>query len=354
MSQRSSRWATLALAAASTLATLAMLEVAVRVGIAAGVAALRSPDLYADSSTDDDWWKLHHRWGGKFGVPERAMVDPLLGWAPPRTRTNPLGIVRDEPYTVERRPPIYLFYGDSFVKGLTPNPDKVPQRLESRLGGPVVYNYGVGGYGVDQIYLRYRESIAQFDDPTVIVGVMTDDVDRCILRVRSGQKPYFEIEDGALVLHGTPIDPDPNAWLAAHPPSIRSYLAAMVRRAIYRIEAGDHPTEQRYKRAEKERIGTRIIEELVADVRGRGLPLLFVLFYPRYELDHVGWRETLLRDVMARQGVPYVDMKELFLAEAQRRGVPPESFFDGGHPNAAGNDIVAAALAERLRAGPPG
>jgi len=137
--------------------------------------------------------------------------------------------------------------------------------------------------------------------------------------------------------------------LARHPPSIRSYLAALVMRRVHALGARI-PNEGPYGREAKERIARRILEEVVAEARRRDLPLELVFFFPRYELDHVGWRETFLKTEAERLGVPYLDTKELYLAEARRRGVQPDAFFDGGHPNALGNELVAAALAERLRA----
>jgi hypothetical protein len=89
----------------------------------------------------------------------------------------------------------------------------------------------------------------------------------------------------------------------------------------------------------------------VREARARELPLLFVYFYPRYELAGEGWRERFLREEAARLSLDVFDSKQLFLAEAERRRVSPLAFYEGGHPNALGNDLVAAALAERLRAG---
>lgn len=324
------------------------LELALRVGIRANVEALRDPSLYADATTDDDWWKLHHLWGGRFEPPSPQQVDSLLGWAPPVTPGNPLGIVRAEPYRVDFEQPAILFYGDSFVRGMTSLPERIPQRLEMHLNGPPVYNYGVGGYGLDQIYLRFRRSHGRFENARVVFGILTDDIDRCVLRVRSGPKPYFEIDGEALVLRGTPIGSDVRAWLDEHPPEIRSYLAALVRRALQIARSGGRPIEGPYGQEEKRRIAARIIEEVVAEARRAQLPLLVVLFYARYEFGYVGWRERFLTNELERRGVPYLDTKEILLAEASRRGVPPVSFYDGGHPNAVGNDLIAAALADRL------
>jgi hypothetical protein len=171
-----------------------------------------------------------------------------------------------------------------------------------------------------------------------------------VLRVRSGPKPYFEIEDDALALRGTPIARDPRAWLAENPPAIRSYVAALVRRALQIARSGGRTTEGPYRRDEKRRIAARILAEVVQDARRAQHPLLVVIFYPRYELGYVGWRETFLKEALRQHGVEFLDTKEVFLAEASRRGVSPVSFYDGGHPNALGNDLIAAALVERLGA----
>ena len=62
----------------------------------------------------------------------------------------------------------------------------------------------------------------------MVFSLMPHDLDRSVLSVRIGQKPYFELVDGRLELRGVPVEPSAEAYFANHPPRIRSYLWAML------------------------------------------------------------------------------------------------------------------------------
>jgi hypothetical protein len=82
----------------------------------------------------------------------------------------------------------------------------------------------VSEYGVDQMALLMRKSIDGFTNPFVIVGILTEDLDRSILNFRIGQKPRFEVQGDGLRSVGDKIEPSTKAYLATHPPQISSYL----------------------------------------------------------------------------------------------------------------------------------
>ena len=250
-----------------------------RIAIHFDLAHLRTPDLYADDLTDDDYWKLHYRWVPQYHhVPAAGFSHPLLGWAPPETPDNPLGAITAAPSVPDFGAPALLFYGDSFVRGETPMPARIPQQLGGYFPGVAVYNLGVGGYGIDQTFLRFEQSYRRFVRPIVLFGILTEDLDRAVLSVRSGQKPRFVVAGDRLVLPSEPIAADQPTWLAAHPPEVWSYFLAMIVRRV-RLIAGGRRLGVQSKRAEKEAIATRILANVVSECRESGTPLVFVLFY---------------------------------------------------------------------------
>ena len=85
-------------------------------------------------------------------------------------------------------------------------------------------NYGTGGYGVDQISLLMRNSAIHYDRPFIVFSFLTMDLDRAILKVRTGQKPYFERSGDSLALKGVPLYTDPDSFFVENPPQIWSYL----------------------------------------------------------------------------------------------------------------------------------
>jgi hypothetical protein len=332
--------------------TPAIGELALRGGIALGSDRLRDPGLYADPYADDDYWKLQHRWGFKDNLQQAGTVHPSLGWAPRVTERNPLGILVELPYEVDFAEECILFFGDSFVAGRGPLPERLPQQLGDLVDVPV-YNYGVAGYGVDQIFLRFREAHPHFERPTILFGILTTDLDRSLLSIRTGQKPRFELRDDALELVGLPIHPDPRAFLALHPPGVRSYFAALALRQARLWAGGGDGTEIAYRRDEKQELNRRLLEATVDEAARRELPLLFVLFYDAYDLEKSGWREAFLRAEMERLGAAYLDTKELMVRRAAERSVPWADFYrvTDAHLSAFGNRAIAEALALEWKRG---
>ncbi|MCA9926725.1 MAG: hypothetical protein KC421_30365, partial [Anaerolineales bacterium] len=144
----------------SILFTILLVEGGLRLAIAADIPYFRNPALYTYPFTDD-YWKLLYRWDGRAtdGTSENVNPDPFLGWTPRTTSENPLGLMGQEPYVPDLDGDVVLFYGDSFVAGKTENAaDNVPNQLAQHITADAVYNFGVSNYGVDQIYLRFRET----------------------------------------------------------------------------------------------------------------------------------------------------------------------------------------------------
>src|SRR3990167_3141476 len=139
----------------------------------------------------------------------RIIYDPDLGWSHrPNSRAeegfyqyNSVGI-RSEPREYDRYPPprtlrIALF-GDSFTHCY-----EVPFRyswgymLEQELrraGYRVeVLNFGVGGYGMDQAFLRWRRDGRPFHPHIVLFGFMAENAKRNVNMIRMIYNPISEL-----------------------------------------------------------------------------------------------------------------------------------------------------------------
>ena len=322
-------------------------ECLIRGAIALGVPAFRNPGLYADALSDDDYWKLQFLWSERPENP-RVVQDPILGWAPRETPENPLGVIADKPYRINLEQPAILFYGDSFVDSPVGPPNTIPDLLARQESSIPVYNYGVQGYGVDQIFLRFQESHEQFEHPYILLGIMTSDLDRCVLKFRGAPKPYFVVQDGQLVLQGTPITATRSEWVRDHGVHIWSYLYSFVDMRI-RLHQPGNLREASGKQKTKEKINSLLLKDLVDYCHAHDLPLKFVLFYDPEELTETGWREEFLRDQLRQLHADYVDTKPLLIERARQKGVDIWSFYRADHHlNARGNQIVARSVAEAL------
>jgi hypothetical protein len=134
--------------------------------------------------------------------------------------------------------------------------------------------------------------------------------------------------------------------LEQNPPQIKSYLLAFIVRKLRSIRGGDID----YRRVEIERVNALIIREVVREARAADLPLLFVIFCAQWELHTSDWRETFLKEQLARWSVPYVDTKEVLLHAARSESAKVSNYYYpvNGHLNERGNKVIAEQIAGRL------
>jgi len=340
---------------------LGMMEIGLRLAISDvfKVSKLRQPRLYTDPWLDDDYYKLTFLWERRHDgkdEPEPGLVrydvDPLLGWAPKPTKENPLGIVTDMPYNADESGPSILFFGDSMVDGPEPIPNKLPQLLGQLVHGRKVLNYGVNGYGVDQIYLRFLETGKKYHDPIVLVGILDRDLDRTILSFRGGQKPVLSIENGELHVGNLPIL-DPAEYLRRNPVTIHSYLLRFIllrarplggEGLVNRVLGYDQRQELLL------RLNRRILEALKEQATSSRMHLYVVLFYAEADMSEKNWREVFLKDSLGELGLPYFDTKTYLLSLIAARGGTIHDYYSPqtGHPNRAGNLAFAQGIAAWL------
>ena len=182
---------------AMTIATLAVLEVVLRVA---------------------DFRELRE------GVSERSLsyqYNSELGWVPipnsssvvTNARTihakhNSLGL-RDDEFSLDTKPTI-LFLGDSFVWGLDAEAnERFTDLLKPKIPDYKILAAGVSGYGTDQEYLLLKRLWPKVK-PAVVVLIFCTQNDRLDnstnIRYEGYLKPYFETAaDGSLVARGQPV-----------------------------------------------------------------------------------------------------------------------------------------------------
>lgn len=309
---------------------------------------LRQPHLYADPHTDVEHWKL--AWVLGHGAATRpAVPDPLLGWSSSSfdAEGRHAGVSPDDP----RRP--VLLFGDSFAACTTPAVDCFQGLLaESDLGDELVLvNYGVGGYGLDQIYLLLREALPHWAarDPVVVVALFVDDdLDRARFAFRDWPKPRFRLEGEELVLE-PPAAPDNAAWLAEHPLRIRSYLYRWIARALA------DPGPARTTDGAHERLCEALLRGIRDELAARGLDAFFLLFVGERALELGCWSETFLRRELAALGLPFQEARADLEADALATGRERGDYFvergpDAGHYDALGNEVAFRALRRGLEA----
>lgn len=127
--------------------------------------------------------------------------DPILGWPstkPGEKDRDPRGSRLIPAYPdPDRFPSCISLYGDSFTFGQEVDHEHAWSNVLSRLEHCRVANYGVGGYGTDQAYLRFKVNRSD-ESPIVVLGLYSENIMRNVnqfrnvyYRTRYGLKPSF-------------------------------------------------------------------------------------------------------------------------------------------------------------------
>ncbi len=315
------------------------------------MAPWRDPLLYADGDSSDDYWLLRVR----FGAPPAPRNDRLLGYVKPDI--TPGTYTHRQAVNLQGRTPV-LLYGDSFAGCATPPADCFEGLFNADPRFADTYyllNYGVGAYGLDQIALLYRNSVDHFEEPIVIFSFLDGDMDRGVLSLREGQKPYFEIEDGRLQLRGLPIEMEQQRFFDRQRPRITCYVGNLVIRRLFSHLAGSNSPLDRTRQT-KQDLTRAILEEVAADLKHRKLRYVFLVFEGLHRTGQrpLNWRIRFLEEFFAERRLPHI-----WTRAALEEAVPPESFRvtefiiseQNHHPNRRANAVIAARLREWLETG---
>lgn len=318
------------------------------------------------------------------------IYDPDLGWSqrPHAARHNSAGFISSEPAVPMEPSPGRLriaVFGGSYTQGST---DQAWWRvLEDELnshGLPAeVLNFGVGGYGMDQAYLRWKRDGAPYRPQIVIFGFcagnsydnlnlirMIKDPDTSI----PFTKPRFVLEGEDLRLLNSPT-PAPSAMVAitAHPEawplSARDFfwvprdfqmtwwrhsLLAALAEAKFSAKSRAHSPENFYQMTgEPAQLALRITAKFQAEVQAAGSA--FLVAHLPYITELEAWKakgrfphEELYAAVKSR--APVIAPEQAMLAACGER--PPRSFFSDGHYTDEFQAVVGKEIAAFLRTHP--
>ncbi len=191
--------------------------------------ALGSDEFRGGIALDSDAaWRLH--WVNNVrNEPEDVYArfddhHPIRGWTPKaglrdieirqhgriwKLSTNSHGLRGKVEYAPRSDKLRIAVYGDSFTFGeeVDDNETYVHQ-LQKFLPRSEAMNFGVHGYGHDQIYLYMQETLREYDPDIVVLGYVRDDARRNMRQFRDFAKPKLVVDarspDG-LRLVGTPV-----------------------------------------------------------------------------------------------------------------------------------------------------
>ncbi|MCB1737508.1 MAG: hypothetical protein KDI42_05240 [Gammaproteobacteria bacterium] len=318
-------------------------------------------------------------------------LDPDLGWAIKPNgasglyQANSIGMRRSGEVSPQLDEGMHRLsaFGDSFTHAdQVGNEDTWESALEHQDPTLEVLNFGVGGYGVDQAFLRYQKMGRTYPAEMVLIGFMSENIYRHVNRFRPFYarntgivmgKPRFVSRDGALTVLPNPL-PDTEAYRA---------LLSDTDASLARLGEQDHFYQHRYHRSawdwspsvrlyrllsyelgpgnarqqiigehgyvegsEALRVTSELLQSFAAQVRSDGAKPL-VLVFPN-QADVVRFRAQGTRtyqrllDDLTRRGIDHVDLMPAF------EGEPIDKVFER-HYTAYGNALVAKYLLPKLK-----
>lgn len=328
--------------------------------------------------------------------PRLMRLDSALGWryaagyAGERDHTNAQGLRASREYAPA--PPAGVLrvaaFGDSFVYGNEVDDASAwPAQLEASAPGLEVLNHGVGGYGLDQAYLRYLAEGARLSPHVVLIAFDVDDMGRLVnvyrrflsTRELPVFKPRFHLGgDGGLVLRPNPMRSEsdyralvrePRAVLA-HGADDGWYAPLIYDNPVYDWSATVRLVTSVWLRARHRYVDPRrtyvrgalnpaapafalqvaVFEAFAAAVRAAGAAPVIVFLPDRGSIARVaaGGAPTYapLADRMRERGATVLDAGTAFPAG----GPQADWFMPGGHYSPEGNRLVALWLRDRIQA----
>jgi len=361
----------------------------------AGVRAPRASAILHDQTTRAMAYLTGQQTGRARGATE---LDPLLGWHYRASYANGGDQINTQrvrslhayaPHSAAGVVRVAAF-GDSFVYGNEVDTKDAWTSIAEQLYPDLeILNYGVGGYGDDQAYLRYVRDGRDLSPSVVILAFMADDLRRLTNVYRrfiddrelALTKPrFFLARNGTLTLQLPPLrDSSDMAQLARNPRMALRFgdhdqwyespvyldplydYSATVRLVttfgirVYnrfidrnRLLSGDefNPSSEAF------RLQLAIASRFVLEAQQAGQTPLLLMLPDRVSVQQsrTGRRPVYagLVDSLRGRGLPVADLTSAFLGEGNR--VDPSGWFAaGGHYSPRGNAIIARAVGREIR-----
>lgn len=264
---------------------------------------------------------------------------PFLGWT---GKFNPENLNHNDSAKVKGKRPILLF-GDSFVfceDGITCFEDYI--NGDSTLNKNYwLLNYGARGYGVDQMSVLFDSLIDKFNNPFVVFSIMPDDINRNLLSIRTGQKPFYQLHKDSLILKGIPIDSVPAHFFNHNPPEIKSYLLNRFLYSNLNIWKKNYGLDHRV-REKVIRLNSAILHKVTDKIKSKNLDCVFLIYQSLWSGDG-NWRTNYLEGFFRDYGLNYFVSSSLIEKDSSIYSGNDDNYYikGNGHPTAHYNKIVS-------------
>lgn len=321
-----------------------MLECMMRVGASFDVRLLSNPTYLINPACGETYSRLMR---SRETPTITEAYDAEVGWKRLPKPGNPDGLIW--PFAIDERPKVW-FFGDSFMAGVVAPRASVPAIFEAARPERQALNHSVSGYGVDQIWLRYRKASPNIPAGSpVFIGILPVDLDRSVLAYFWGYKPVFRRTDGRgdYELIPPPARNEIAALMIEGPDLPSSYGLAILNTMAELVMTGFDRSEATCDADEKRSVNAYLMDSIIRLAQERDHELRWVLFvaHPAF-YKVVNWRYDFIKKFLDGRKQSYLDTRGALSRAAIMAGIPPEAFYIplNGHLNARGNRVVAESL----------
>lgn len=341
-----------------------------------------------------DWQRTRHHyqrvWDRASGDLSYLVYDAQLGWVVADGRQSANGLYRSgrsgirtrhvgETIERDRNKKLIALVGDSFTFGEeVPYDETWGARLERLLNDRFqVLNFGVPGYGIDQMYLRYMRDVRMWKPDIVIFGFISNDVVRSTMLYPflmfpewdlPYSKPRFVQAPTGLQLINTPTIRPEQIFSTAHITDLPSlaYDAGyrgfewerdwMHHSDFVRFVQARFPRWSRLNEGPTEEsmvpLSRDILRQFMAQVKTEGSKAL-LLYLPSSAGDFSpsGGQPTLGKALLESVGAPYIDPTPCLMDVASSDRFVRTG---NGHYSVHGNQAVASCVADYITQGMSG
>lgn len=348
-----------ALALASTLATLLIVEMAVSVFSPQKVLISAEPDLFFVRYDREIGWVNRE---GAEGV---YRFSPFIH--PVKVSINPLGFRgKAVPVAKPRGVRRVLFLGDSVAFGYgVREEERFSDMLEGRFlpDGFEVLNLSVLGYGTDQELILFERDGIRYQPDIVVLAFTAGDLSNNMYSISSGSgKPYFKTEGDRLALKNVPVPRGKMFRKSGSGRSVagdflygHSHLYRLIFNRLVTSNVFIQNSVSEMSSDEGMQTTVRIIEGFAEICRKNGCGLMALLIphgdwvaaSSRSQGAEVGYF-PVLKMQLAEKGINYLDATPALL-KYHKSG---EDIFlknDPVHLSVRGNEAVAEAVYEGLK-----
>lgn len=318
-----------------------------------------------------------------------SRLSPQLGW-PSATSFGKYGLDQSGSRIIPAFPDPDKFdscismYGDSFIYGAEVADDNAWGNILAKLINCRVANYGVGAYGTDQAYLRFKYN-KQDDSKIVIIGFYSDNIMRNVNQLRNLLSPsesftikprFIMTEENCLRLVPIPdltkedyqrLINNPERYLqhdyfvpeglsgrlhSEFPYSVR--VLKLSKRLLFRIISGNRSYEefyQPYHESKALQVTTAIIETFYQEAKARGKYPLVLLIPSLADINQFNitkiWIYQILMDNLVKSNIEFINIGKGIIYSLNKRD-PQLIYAKYNHLNKEGQELMANYVFEYL------